>query len=139
MSHSDIHGVIVLVRNGDRYEHYQDSVTYKASYAASTPLGAVQSHGLGAYLRSLYFHDTSPRIQDVNAELVDLAKIHVLVNSGEESTSVFNSATALLQGLFPPSVKHRTTLANDSSIVAPLKGYQYIPGPPCSSYYASLI
>ena len=38
-----------------------------------------------------------------------------------------DSATALLQGLFPPNPANRITLANETTVVAPLGGYQYVP------------
>lgn len=37
----DVHGVLIIARNGDRTEFYQDPYTYEPSYTESTPLGAV--------------------------------------------------------------------------------------------------
>jgi len=41
---------------------------------------------------------------------------------------VFDSAIATLQGLFPPNMRNKMILANDTTVVAPLGGYQYVPG-----------
>jgi hypothetical protein len=41
MSDREILGVIVLARNGDRLEYYQDPKTYAGSFTATTPLGEV--------------------------------------------------------------------------------------------------
>lgn len=45
-----------------------------------------------------------------------------------EGTVVFDSAISLLQGLFPPNPKNKIVLANETVVVAPLGGYQYVPG-----------
>lgn len=41
MSHPEVLGVVVLARNGDRTEAYQDPVTYQPGPTLSTPLGEV--------------------------------------------------------------------------------------------------
>ncbi|KAI0343444.1 phosphoglycerate mutase-like protein [Trametopsis cervina] len=128
MSHPEVHGVVVLARNGDRSECYQHPVTYKPSTTESTPLGEVQAHKLGSTLRDIYFNpESSSQIQGVSTEIVNLKEVHVRVKVGGEGASVFDSATATLQGLFPPNPKNQITLANETTIVAPLNGYQYIP------------
>lgn len=128
MSHPEVHGVVVLTRNGDRSECYQHPVTYKPSATESTPLGDVQAHQLGSYLRNVYFNpDSSSRIRGVSTEIVNLKEVHVRVKVGGEGSAVFDSATAILQGLFPPNPKNKITLANETTVVAPLGGYQYIP------------
>jgi hypothetical protein len=63
--------------------------------------------------------------------LVNNHKIHVHSKAGGEGTVVFNSAIALLQGLFPPNSTNKIVLANETMVVAPLGGYQYIPGQFC--------
>ena len=123
MSHPEVHGVVVIERNGDRGECYQDPVTYKAGLTESTPLGEVQAHQLGAYLRNVYFNEDSPsRIRGISTDIVDLQEVHIRVKVGGEGASVFDSATATLQGLFPPNPPNRITLANDTTVVAPLGG-----------------
>ena len=88
-----------------------------------------QAHSLGSHLRDTYLTgggDT--KIPKISTELANLKQVHVRVKIGSEGTSVFDSATALLQGLFPPTPKNREQLADGSVVVAPLGGYQYIPG-----------
>lgn len=41
---SKVHGVIVLARNGDRLEYYQNPSNYAGAFTETTPLGEV---GLG--------------------------------------------------------------------------------------------
>lgn len=44
-----------------------------------------------------------------------------------ETGVIFDSAIALWQGLYPPSaLLENTTLANGSTIISPLGGYQYV-------------
>lgn len=38
---TDVLGSVVIARNGDRYEYYQDPKTYEPAFTESTPLGAV--------------------------------------------------------------------------------------------------
>lgn len=64
----------------------------------------------------------------MSGDLVKNEQIHVRIKAGGEGTVVFDSAIALLQGLFPPNAKNKIQLANDTTIVAPLGGYQYVPG-----------
>lgn len=124
----DVHGVLIIARNGDRTEFYQDPYTYEPSYTESTPLGAVQSHQLGCYLRSTYLNPSSPsHIQGIHADLVQNDQVVVHAKSGGEGTSVFDSAIAVLQGLFPPNSNNLIELANGTKVVTPLGGYQYIP------------
>lgn len=64
----------------------------------------------------------------MRSDLVDNQEIHVRAKAGGEGTVVFDSAIALLQGLFPPNPDNKITLAKGQTIVAPLGGYQYVPG-----------
>ncbi|KAG2047612.1 phosphoglycerate mutase-like protein [Suillus hirtellus] len=124
----DVHGVLIIARNGDRTEFYQDPYTYEPSYTESTPLGAVESHQLGCYLRSTYLNPSSPsHIQGIRADLVQNDQVLVHAKAGGEGTAVFDSAIAVLQGLFPPNSGNLIHLANGTEIVTPLGGYQYIP------------
>lgn len=103
---SQVHGVIVLARNGDRHEFYQNPNNYAGGFTETTPLGAVQSHQLGTILRSEYFStDSASSILGMNTDLVDTHQVHVLAKAGGEGTVVFDSAIATLQGLFPPDRK----------------------------------
>ncbi|TEB38013.1 phosphoglycerate mutase-like protein [Coprinellus micaceus] len=125
---SKVLGVIVIARNGDRYNYYQDPTTYAGSNTETTALGEVESHALGSLLRSTYFDSRSPSyIEGIRSDLVDNNEVKVRVKAGTEGTVVFDSAIALLQGLFPPSPNNKIQLANETTIVAPLGGYQYVP------------
>jgi lysosomal acid phosphatase len=61
-------------------------------------------------------------------ELADHKEVKARVKAGSEGTVVFDSAIALLQGLFPPTQKNTIRLADGKVVTAPLGGYQYIPG-----------
>ncbi|KAG8220466.1 histidine phosphatase superfamily [Butyriboletus roseoflavus] len=125
---TDVLGSVVIVRNGDRYEYYQDPKTYEPAFTESTPLGAVQSHQLGSVLRSVYLTSSSPSyINGIKHELIDNHQIDVLAKAGGEGPVIFDSAIALLQGLYPPNPNNKVILANETAVVAPLGGYQYIP------------
>jgi hypothetical protein len=94
-----------------------------------------QSHALGSFLRDAYLTGSGDtKIPRIDTELVNLKQVHVRVKTGSEGTAVFDSATALLQGLFPPNTKNREQLADGTVIVAPLDGYQYIPGTSLSHF-----
>lgn len=64
----------------------------------------------------------------MRSDLVDNSEIKARVKAGVEGTVVFDSAIALLQGLFPPNPNNKIKLANETTVVAPLGGYQYVPG-----------
>ena len=88
----------------------------------------MQAYQLGQYLRNLYLNpSSSSHIRGIHSDLVDLKEVAVRVKVGGEGAAVFDSATALLQGLFPPNPANRITLANETTVVAPLNGYQYVP------------
>jgi lysosomal acid phosphatase len=69
---------------------------------------------------------SSTSVKGLSSELVDLKRVHVRVKVGSEGPSVFDSTTALLQGLFPPTPKNQIVLANDTVVVAPLGGSVYV-------------
>jgi hypothetical protein len=126
--HSLVRGVVVLARNGDRLEYFQDPITYKPYKTETTPLGAVQSHQLGAALRAAYLEDNSPsHIRGIDGKLVNNEQVYVRVKAGGEGHVIFDSAIALLQGLYPPTPRNSITLANGTFVTAPLGGYQYVP------------
>ncbi|VDC05674.1 unnamed protein product [Peniophora sp. CBMAI 1063] len=127
MAHSNVHGVVVLTRNGDRFSYSQDPYTYEPSWTEATPLGEVQSHALGRALRTKYFTPSSPSyILNVHTDLVDPDEIQARYTAGGEAGAVFDSATATLQGLFPPNEKNSIELSDGKFVVAPLGGYQYV-------------
>ncbi|CAA7260375.1 unnamed protein product [Cyclocybe aegerita] len=125
---SKVLGVIIIARNGDRYNYYQDPYTYSASNTETTALGEVESNALGSLIRNTYFNSQSPSyIEGIRADIVDNSEVKVRVKAGVEGTVVFDSAIALLQGLFPPNPNNKIVLANETTVVAPLGGYQYVP------------
>ena len=88
----------------------------------------VESNLLGSQIRSTYFDSRSPSyIEGIQSDLVDNTEVKVRVKAGVEGTVVFDSAIALLQGLFPPTPNNKIVLANETTVVAPLGGYQYVP------------
>ncbi len=92
----------------------------------------VQAFQLGAILRKEYFTESSPNyIRNVRTDLVNLDQVHARIKNGGEGRVVFDSTIALLQGLFPPTPSNTIVLANETSVTAPLGGYQYVPGRCC--------
>jgi len=80
-------------------------------------------------IRENYFNSQSPSyIDGIRGDLVDNSEVKVRVKAGVEGTVVFDSAIAVLQGLFPPTPNNKIVLANETTVVAPLGGYQYVPG-----------
>jgi len=125
---SSVLGVIVIARNGDRREFNQDPKTYAPSLTDSTALGVSDLHLLGTQLRATYLTPGSASyIDEISADIADVQQIKVRAKAGGEGSVVFDSAIALLQGLFPPNPKNKITLANGEVVTAPLNGYQYVP------------
>ncbi|KIJ57751.1 hypothetical protein HYDPIDRAFT_120380, partial [Hydnomerulius pinastri MD-312] len=128
---SKVLGVLILARNGDRTEFLQDPYTYAPSFTESTPLGAAESFQLGSYLRSTYLDSSSPlHILDMPLDPthpIPPNQVHIHAKSGGEGAAIFDSSIALLQGMFPPTPENKIFLANGSTVVSPLGGYQYVP------------
>ncbi|TFK68454.1 phosphoglycerate mutase-like protein [Pluteus cervinus] len=125
---SKVLGAIVIVRNGDRLNYYQDPYNYGGSETETTALGEVESFQLGALLRSTYLDSSSPSfIPGIRSDIVDNSELKVRVKAGTEGSVVFDSAVALLQGLYPPNSNNKIVLANETVVTAPLGGYQYVP------------
>lgn len=47
-------------------------------------------------------------------------------DAGGEGSVIYDSAVALTQGLWPATSSSNTTLANGTTVVSPLGGYQYV-------------
>ncbi|KAH7886477.1 histidine phosphatase superfamily [Phlebopus sp. FC_14] len=128
---SKVLGVLILARNGDRSEYFQDPYTYAPSFTESTPLGAAESFQLGSYIRSTYLDSSSPlHILDMPLDPthpIPPNQVHVHAKSGGEGAAIFDSSIALLQGMFPPTPQNKISLANGTTVVSPLGGYQYVP------------
>lgn len=88
---------------------------------------------LGSYLRSQFLNPGSSRhINGITSDVVDDRQVLVRADNGGEGGAIVDSAVALLQGLYPPTPNSRTSLANGTTVVGPLGGYQYVPGELCS-------
>ncbi|KAJ6534340.1 histidine phosphatase superfamily [Mycena capillaripes] len=125
---STVLGVVVIARNGDRGELYQDPETYATALTDSTALGVTDLHLLGSQLRDAYLTPGSASfISEISGDIANTQEIKVRAKAGGEGPVVFDSAIALLQGLFPPNPRNKITLANETVVTAPLGGYQYVP------------
>lgn len=113
-------GVYIFHRHGDR--------TPKILAPANlTDLGYLEVYQSGQYYRNRYVaSDASNRISGMNSDLVLQSQIQA---SAPDDDVLQNSATGFLQALYPPvgSSLDSETLANGSSVTAPMDGYQLIP------------
>lgn len=108
-------GAYIFHRHGDR--------TAKALAPTNlTTLGYDEVYQSGQYFNSRYLTGSS-KIKGLNAEVVKLSQLSV---TSPVDNVLQNSAMGFLQGLYPP-VQTVSTLANGSSVSAPLSGYQLIP------------
>ncbi|CAK5284334.1 unnamed protein product [Mycena citricolor] len=114
--------------HGDRAGFYQDPTTYTPTGTVITPLGTQQELQLGSILRSRYLNASSPLfVRGINSSLVNANQIHVRADAGGESGVIYDSAVAMLQGLFPANANYTTSLSNGSVIEGAESGYQYVP------------
>ncbi|CAE6413402.1 unnamed protein product [Rhizoctonia solani] len=121
-------GVVLLTRHGDRQGFYQSPDNYTPVQTAITPLGLVQEYQLGQLIRSLYLNANSPSvITGISTGLFDQNQVRIRADAGGEGGVIFDSAVALSQGVWPAATAFNTTLANGTTVVAPLNGYQYAP------------
>lgn len=113
-------GVYMFHRHGDR--------TPKILPPANlTDLGYRQVYTSGQYYRDRYITADAPlRISGINEDLVLQSQLQV---SAPLDSVLQNSATGFLQALYPPvgGELDTETLANGSTVEAPLQGYQLIP------------
>ena len=118
---------------------YQDPYSYEPKFTESTPLGAVclaadipwvESFQLGSNLKSIYLDSSSPlHIQDMLLDPIHRIppyKVHVHAKAGEGAV-ILDSSIALLQGMFWLTPSNKITIANGTTVVSPLRGYQYVP------------
>lgn len=113
-------GVYLFHRHGDR--------TPKILPPSNlTDLGYRQVYQSGQYYRSRYIDANSPlRISGINTDEVMESQLQA---SAPLDTVLQNSAQGFLQALYPPvgSGMDTETLANGSTVTAPMNGYQLIP------------
>lgn len=125
---SQLLGVVLLVRHGDRQGFYQDPQTYTATATQITPLGNQQEFLLGGYLRSLYLNQSSPSyIAGMSTGMFNASQVYIQADLGGEDGVIYDSCVSLTQGLWPATLSNNITLANGTTITAPLGGYQYVP------------
>ncbi|KAF2465072.1 phosphoglycerate mutase-like protein [Lindgomyces ingoldianus] len=117
-----VHGVLVFTRHGDRTsKHY--------SGYGLTSLGFEQNFQVGSSYRSRYLSSASPRrIFNISEDKYVPSQIYA---SAPDQSVLINTATAFLQGFYPPlggvSPKLATqTLNNGTATQNPLNGYQYV-------------
>lgn len=141
-------GVVLLVRHGDRLEFFQDPTTYNPSETSLTPLGTVSSYWyynthiypltkcvqvqefqLGSFLRSRYLDSTSPFfITGISEPLANIDQLIFRADAAGEGDVILQSVGGLLQGLYPATTDYNITLANGTTVIGALGGYQYVPG-----------
>ena len=113
-------GAFVFHRHGDR--------TPKALAPAKlTALGYAQVYDSGQFFRARYLAQDSPdRLLGLSTDNVNLAQLAV---SAPVDSVLQSSAAGFVQGLYPPvgGAASAQTLANGSSVQAPLNGFQLVP------------
>ncbi|KAG1779558.1 histidine phosphatase superfamily [Suillus placidus] len=120
-------GVFLFVRHGDRTAYYQDPTTYNSSQAYVTRLGEQQEFELGSFLRNTYLNPDSPSfVKNMSTDMANIDQLVVRADGGG-GNAIVNSAYALIQGLYPPTQKSSIVLANGTTVLPPLGGYQYVP------------
>lgn len=88
----------------------------------------VQELGLGQLLRSIYVNSSSPsNVNGLSAGIFNQAQASLVADGGGEAGVIYDSAIAWAQGFWPPTSAQNTTLANGTTVTAPLGGYQYVP------------
>lgn len=115
-------GAVVFSRHGDRStKHY--------GAQSLTSLGASQNFQVGSDYRARYLASGSPqRILNMSEFTYVSSQLYA---SAPNQGILLNTATAFLQGMYPPLSSIRpeiasTTLNNGSASTAPVGGYQYV-------------
>ncbi|KAL2833790.1 histidine phosphatase superfamily [Aspergillus cavernicola] len=115
-------GVTIFSRHGDRTSKHYPSYTL-------TNLGAQQNHRVGSDYRSLYLSSNSPKqILGISEDVYVPGQIFA---QSPDQDVLSSSATAFLQGLYPPLTtlnesESEQSLSNGTTLSAPLNGYQYV-------------
>lgn len=115
-------GVTVFTRHGDRTsKHYKG---YNL-----TNLGFQQNFNVGASYRDIYISsDSDKQIRGISEDKAINSQIFA---SAPDQAVLLNTATAFLQGLYPPLQRLESdvalqTLNNGEQVMTPLEGYQYL-------------
>ncbi|CAI7600354.1 unnamed protein product [Penicillium glandicola] len=111
-------GAYIFARHGDRTPKVFGSTQL-------TDLGYREVFDTGSFYNERYISsNSSKQIEGISADVVNPKQISA---SAPTDTVLQNSATGFLQGVYPPVGKVASqTLANGSSVEAPLNGYQLI-------------
>ncbi|KAH7041454.1 histidine phosphatase superfamily [Microdochium trichocladiopsis] len=120
-------GVTVFSRHGDRTSKHYPGYTL-------TNLGFQQVHQVGAAYRQTYLAAGAPKqILGISEDKYVPAQLYA---SAPDQMVLLNTATAFLQGLYPPLNEAGSnednnslsiqTLNNGTTVSAPLEGYQYV-------------
>lgn len=129
-----VHGVSVtqVTWAAVTYSYHGEKIpSISSSSYALTPVGAHQSYSAGSVIRSRYVSGSGSNvtgaypINGLNAQAIDNSQLFMLASQDEY---VANSATAFVQGVYPPvgdSGQGAVLLANNSLEAYPLGGYQY--------------
>jgi prostatic aicd phosphatase len=68
---------------------------------------------------------TSPSyINDISTDVFQQNQVRIQADAGGEGGVIFDSAVAMTQGLWPNTTAFNTTLADNSTVVGPMGGYQ---------------
>ncbi|RFU36115.1 4-nitrophenylphosphatase/Acid phosphatase, partial [Scytalidium lignicola] len=113
-------GLYVFHRHGDRTSKSWPPTTL-------TDLGYAQVSGSGSYYNSRYISDNATtQIHGISANLVKNSQLNI---QAPVDPVLQSSAMGFLQGLYPPvgSTLGSQTLANGTTVEAPLNGFQLIP------------
>jgi hypothetical protein len=113
-------GAYIFHRHGDR-----TSKEYPP--ASLTDLGYQEVYSAGSFYRARYLDDSSPtKIYGISQDVALLSQLNI---ESPVDNILQNSAQGWLQGLYPPvgTAASTQTLANGTSVSAPLNGYQLIP------------
>ncbi|KAJ5998259.1 hypothetical protein N7522_009919 [Penicillium canescens] len=111
-------GAYIFARHGDRTPKVFGSTQL-------TDLGYREVFDAGSFYNQRYISDNSSKqIEGISSEIVNPKQISATAPS---DAVLQNSATGFLQGVYPPvGTVASQTLANGSSVEAPLGGYQLI-------------
>ncbi|KAJ8070184.1 hypothetical protein OCU04_000574 [Sclerotinia nivalis] len=113
-------GVYIYHRHGDR-------TTKSYPPVSLTDLGYAQVHASGNFYRNRYIDsNASSPIYKISSDIAKASQLNV---QAPVDNVLQNSAAGFLQGLYPPvgATLGSQTLANGTSVEAPLGGFQLIP------------
>ena len=72
----------------------------------------MQEFQLGNYVRSVYGDPSSPSYIGLQTPLYNSEQFLARADAGDEGGVIFDSAIALIQGLYPPNVRRFSTSAH---------------------------